>query len=346
MRQDNITLIEAIKRIATARNCKSLALNLVPTLSLLIKADAIIFLRLLRGDDAFEVAAESPENCKQSRLDIIKHASGYPCVKSDSGMMDCWARREVMSEETSGEISGEIRHLFPIDINNKFIGMLAIYGSIEVGCLQDFLYVYCNFMAVLDDNEHDTLTGLLNRKTFDLHIDALITDAGIKEAISFDEGTERRKESDAKIDWLCILDIDYFKRVNDQFGHIVGDEVLLLFSQKMKLAFRNNDMLFRYGGEEFIVVMAPTNEVDAMKVVERFRQQLALFEFPQIGRVTVSVGMVSIGSQEPASTVLELADQALYYAKEHGRNKVCNYHRLIEAGLLEERNYAGAIELF
>ena len=342
MHQDNITLIESIKRIASARDCKSLALNLVPTLALLIRADAIIFLRLLRSDDALEVAAESPESCKQGRLGIIKHASGYPCVKSDSGMMNCWTRREVMSEE----ISGEIRHLFPIEINNKFVGMLAIYGSIDVSSIQDFLCIYCNFMAVLDDNEHDTLTGLLNRKTFDLHIDELITDAGIKEANSFDGVTQRRKASDDENDWLCILDIDHFKQVNDQFGHIVGDEVLLLFSQKMKLAFRNNDMLFRYGGEEFIVVMAPTNEADAMKVVERFRQQLALFEFPQIGRVTVSVGMVSIGSQQPASTVLELADQALYYAKEHGRNKVCNYHRLIEAGLLEERNYAGAIELF
>ena len=114
----------------------------------------------------------------------------------------------------------------------------------------------------------------------------------------------------------------------------------------MKQSFRSNDLLFRYGGEEFVVVLTPTTESDAVMVFERFRKKLEQFDFPQVGRITASAGIVKINNQLHATAVLEHADQSLYYAKEHGRNRVCNFHELTKAGLLKERDIESNIELF
>ena len=125
-----------------------------------------------------------------------------------------------------------------------------------------------------------------------------------------------------------------------------GDEVLLLFADLMRKIFRSTDLLFRHGGEEFVVVLVPAAESDSFRIFERFRQNVELFEFPQVGQVTVSIGMVKIDAQDNPSTLLEYADQALYYAKEHGRNQVCNYNELIKAGILKVRHTKNDIELF
>jgi diguanylate cyclase (GGDEF)-like protein len=186
----------------------------------------------------------------------------------------------------------------------------------------------------------------LNRRTFETRISELISISLARPAPAPENGAERRKQSGPKSHWLAVLDIDHFKKINDTYGHIYGDEVLLLFSGLMKKIFRNTDLLFRYGGEEFVVVLAPADESDAFMVFERFRQRVELFEFPQVGRVTVSMGMTKIRAEDHSTTVVEHADKALYYAKEHGRNQTCNYHQLIKAGILKEQRYEGDIELF
>ena len=125
-----------------------------------------------------------------------------------------------------------------------------------------------------------------------------------------------------------------------------GDEVLLLFANLMEKTFRNTDLLFRYGGEEFVVVLSPATESDANMIFERFRKKLELFNFPQIGKITVSIGMVNIHTQEHPATLLEHADQSLYYAKEHGRNQVCSYNELIKSGELKVRQVESDIDIF
>jgi diguanylate cyclase (GGDEF)-like protein len=143
-----------------------------------------------------------------------------------------------------------------------------------------------------------------------------------------------------------MIDIDHFKNINDKHGHVLGDEVLILFANLLKKSFRNSDLLFRYGGEEFVVVLSPLPEADACSTFERFRQLLEAHEFPQVGQVTASIGMVNIDQREHQSLILEKADMALYYAKENGRNRLCDYHQLIEQGRLVARQVQSDIELF
>ena len=118
------------------------------------------------------------------------------------------------------------------------------------------LRIYRNVQTLLDYSERDSLTGLLNRKIFDdsfYKVSSLpLLDAKL------DEG-ERRHASGSRY-WLGVVDIDHFKTVNDRFGHLIGDEVLLLLSRIMRGAFRFSDQLYRFGGEEFVVLLLCNDE--------------------------------------------------------------------------------------
>ena len=344
--QVNSTVLNSIVQLTQERNKKSLAGALVKTLSNLIEFESVLFLHVTQDNMSLEVAVAIPEHAAESKLTRMTHNSKPPLFHPDELIARCIRDQHIVLVEDATAT----RCYFPVKLNSRVIGVLAIYGyqrsensDVLIG---GFLSVYGNFLAVLDENEHDTLTQLLNRKTFDACISEFIANASAHNVALLPEEKERRHAQPSNGHWLGVLDVDHFKKINDGYGHLYGDEVLLLFSGIMKKSFRSNDLLFRYGGEEFVVVLSPTSEVNALMVFERFRRAVELFDFPQVGRVTVSIGMVEISAHEHQSTVIERADQALYYAKEHGRNQVCVYQHLATAGLLAKHHAAGDIQLF
>jgi diguanylate cyclase (GGDEF)-like protein len=121
--------------------------------------------------------------------------------------------------------------------------------------------------------------------------------------------------------------------------------VLILISNILKSSFRSRDRIFRFGGEEFVVMLRSITQQNAHMVFERFRQRVEDYLFPQVGRVTVSMGFVRISGETPV-VILGRADQALYYAKSNGRNQVCFYDDLISSGLLQPENTSSAVEFF
>ena len=145
--------------------------------------------------------------------------------------------------------------------------------------------------------------------------------------------------------WLAVVDIDHFKQVNDRFGHLYGDEVLILLANILRTSFRSHDRVFRFGGEEFVVLLRSTTLATAHRVFNRFRLAVQEYAFPQVGNVTVSLGFVSTTRGSPVE-ILGQADQALYYAKEHGRNQVCFYDDLIASGQLAAKVANDDVELF
>ncbi len=158
----------------------------------------------------------------------------------------------------------------------------------------------------------DQLTGLFNRRYMSRHLNTLIANANaMGKPVSF-----------------LILDIDFFKQVNDTYGHDVGDEVLREFANRISANVRGIDLACRYGGEEFVVVMPDTDLNFAYMVAERLRQAVADAPFrisadPGQLPVTISVGVTaSEGSGDTADALLKRADQALYRAKRDGRNRV------------------------
>ena len=213
------------------------------------------------------------------------------------------------------------------------------------------LRVYRNMHSMFMYSERDALTGLFNRKSFeDTFYKSLRDNSNMQPAKSVPQETsvevERRASAPHEHFWLAMVDVDHFKLVNDKFGHHIGDEVLILVARIMKNTFRGYDRVYRFGGEEFVVLMRSAWHDSAMATIERFRKNMEEYSFPQVGQITVSVGMNIINGGDPPNVVCDKADQAVYYAKRNGRNQVRSYMDLAEKGLIETEVQDGGIELF
>lgn len=226
-------------------------------------------------------------------------------------------------------------------------------NDIAVGCVQmiadplqsseqrniaaGILDVYRNQRNLLDYSERDSLTGLLNRKTFDDKFSMLLAaqaDSAVRIATGALADEERRLVETVPAQWLAVVDIDFFKRVNDEFGHVYGDEVLILVANLLRTSFRSHDLTFRFGGEEFVILLRSCSLDQARAAFERFRANVEAHHFPQLGTVTITLGFASITDETPVA-ILGHADQALYFGKAHGRNQICFYDELVREGLLE-----------
>lgn len=239
---------------------------------------------------------------------------------------------------------------------NIFFGFLVVRQATPLdarqqGIVLGLIRLFCNQLRLLDYSEIDTLTGLLNRKTFDeslLRILSSLQENDVAASGNVLHLPRRRQSADADDShWLAVIDIDHFKTINDTYGHLIGDEVLLMIANMMKTSFRAHDKLFRFGGEEFVVVLKPTEARNAMNIFDRFRRQVEAHQFPQVGHLTISTGFARIGINDLPSAIIDNADEALYWAKHHGRNQVFSYEDLVNEGHLQRRIVeTNSIELF
>src|SRR5215471_17175262 len=169
-----------------------------------------------------------------------------------------------------------------------------------------------NLEAVRNESLTDPLTTLANRKYFDLALEKAIADAA--------------KSGDPMS--LLMTDIDHFKKFNDTFGHLTGDQVLRLVAQAVKQNVKGQDVAARYGGEEFVVVLPRTGLAQALRVGDHIRRAVMGKELMKrstgehLGRVTISVGVATLRRDDTAQTLIGRADAALYAAKRNGRNRV------------------------
>jgi diguanylate cyclase (GGDEF)-like protein len=132
---------------------------------------------------------------------------------------------------------------------------------------------------------------------------------------------------------VCLLDIDFFKRINDTYGHAAGDAVLRKFAHAVQKQIRDSDAFGRYGGEEFLLMLPTTSLEDAMMFAERVRQSIEKLVFADVSeelKVSVSIGVAQFRSGETIGQTVTRADEALYAAKSGGRNRVANYGQTVE----------------
>lgn len=216
----------------------------------------------------------------------------------------------------------------------------SAFSPSRLDVIQGIFGVYQNYQSLLDYSERDALTGLLNRKTFDeqfLRLSLQETHEELDTHAAYDEDHPRQ--------WLAAIDIDHFKRINDRFGHLYGDEVLILVANILRSSFDVKDRVFRFGGEEFVVLLRSISLAHARKALERLRQAVESYEFPQVGHITVSTGFAVMGTGAPVE-ILGQADQALYQAKDGGRNRTCYYGDMVQQGLVSPQVSSNDIELF
>ena len=278
----------------------------------------------------------------------------------------CW-QQEPLSDEQSALIQqakqvsegavkavGQGRQLAAFNSHNDggdTVNLLIQYANSvtydRLIALRALRQVFFNFRAFIDASQRDTLTGLLNRRYFDDCIHRALDVIEEEKSPSTVDALRRSTDTRPSRQWLAILDIDHFKKFNDSYGHLYGDEILLLFSRIMEQTFRESDLLFRFGGEEFVVIMESANPDDAMAALERFRRAVQDYPFPQGEQVTVSCGAIEAVGRNSASDLLGKADEALYYAKNHGRNRTVTYEQLLASGELSDAvRIEGEMELF
>jgi diguanylate cyclase (GGDEF)-like protein len=260
----------------------------------------------------------------------------------------CLSGREASTEACGPD--GTRTLWLPIWFGDKATTCLEIvratpFPATTIHTIAGIVGVYRNFQNLLDYSERDSLTGLLNRKTFEDQLARMLQYPAEPEP-PLPGQPERRCSQGEKKGWLAVVDVDHFKMVNDTFGHLYGDEVLILIANQLQASFRAQDRVFRFGGEEFVVLLRSTTLENAHCIIDRFRGNVEDYQFPQLGKVTVSVGFVSISPYDSPVVTLGHADQALYYAKTHGRNQVCHYNELVERGLLQTMTSNDTAEFF
>lgn len=153
----------------------------------------------------------------------------------------------------------------------------------------------------------DELTGALNRKQLRQYLETSILNLKQQHVSTC----------------LILIDIDFFKKVNDDFGHLIGDQLLKKFSQHIQSQLRKNDLLFRFGGEEFLVLLTDISLTEACTVAEKLRSSISEQRFlGQATQITCSIGVADLRANEDQETWLKICDNLLYQAKHNGRNTV------------------------
>jgi len=245
------------------------------------------------------------KNIKESKFEVVRILLGKELDSSFSDMTS--------------------KIIIPLVFDKKLIGGICFYSKKNIDyssfrffdiMISELLTIFKmkyqynekEFMSVLDG-----LTGLYNRRQFEL---------------GFEQEYNRTRRHPADFS-LAILDIDFFKKVNDTYGHQYGDYVLKTVADLMKQSFRKTDLLYRYGGEELVMIMPETNIEGAVIPVQRLRRAVEGYDFEYNGvhaKVTVSIGLtMNYPTLESSEEILKSADEALYKAKSDGRNRVITY---------------------
>lgn len=347
-----LELISHVVKISARRDRTEINSALVDTLLDLFSPQRLTIYRCYVGKKktvVFACAGYGPDGQYLRNAYLPEHRYCQPidrdpllkrCQKEASAVLDILpdgTHRVVFPvirlEEPQYMVDVELTDEFSADHRVTLMGLIEYFG---------------NHIALLDYGEADTLTGLASRKTFDKHLFELLGQAASDEMTGgHAENPARRKLNDNSSHWLAVCDIDHFKQVNDTFGHLIGDEVLIMVAQVMRQSFRFDDQLFRFGGEEFIALLQPTDPASAQATLDRFRRDIEETVFSRVGHVTVSVGFSRLLPNDTPTDVIDRADEALYYAKHNGRNRVDCYESLIESGALKAKEIVkGEVELF
>lgn len=210
------------------------------------------------------------------------------------------------SEEMKAAAAGMIEEAKRMIQENKLLEEKLIKSSAIMRQLRQ------EMESVRKEAMTDALTGIANRKLFDSESYRMVSEAN----------------ADGKKLSLLMMDIDFFKSFNDNYGHQVGDQVIRLLARTLKDGVKGRDLPARYGGEEFAVLLPETELESAVKLGDALREALAAKEVlnrnsgERLGRITMSVGAAELGANEKVAELIERADSALYKAKAAGRNQV------------------------
>lgn len=334
-------ILESLAKITEEGETQTLVRSLVTTVLQMTSVDFVAVLKVFGATRSEQVTIEAyaerfaqqpDESIKDYYFGVIQN-----CITVKSS--------QARWHEGKYVVTAPIMNQHKTGVEYITLAVFATPNHDHEVLILGFTKILQNFVRILHDGERDGLTSLLNRKRFQDRLYAIIG----KQRTAADRAANPTKRKPPNLEehyWLGLVDIDHFKKINDEYGHLFGDEVILMVARCLQSSFRDDDLLFRYGGEEFVVVIGPCDQAMAVKIFERFR---AAVERKQVGRataVTVSIGVAQVSLNDIPVTIVGNADKALYYAKEHGRNQIAVYDDLVEAGLLSPPEIDDNFEVF
>ncbi len=210
------------------------------------------------------------------------------------------------------------------------LGLLRLGGEVASGQYRDEFLAFVRSevrlfamggllyaLAIVKDQLADAHRQVLQMHTL-ARTDPL---TGLPNRLALSEHLEREAHRADGL-YVVLLDLDHFKQINDRYGHTVGDEVLKEVGRRLRSSLRKGDLLGRWGGEEFMIVMRGESQHDVLAAVERLREDIAFWPFDQVGAVSASFGVAEGHIGDSIHGLLDRADRALYQAKHLGRNRV------------------------
>ena len=289
---------------------------------------------LLFKKDIFQIMFKNYKELKyQDYSDdyyAIKHEvdDKYHTISNDTAVFTVTTLKNV-----SGDEIGEIKFVKNLKYyTDKIVLIRSISISIAVLLFSISAYliyrIFNNYMNIINDYQSKleiknySLTKLSNTD----HLTQIHNRHSIETILDRELKKVKRHKTELS---LVILDIDDFKKVNDTYGHNVGDEVLKSIAKVVFSSIRETDYFGRWGGEEFIIVSPETSLNNALVMCEKIRSNIYSFDFKEVGRVSCSLGLASYSNDENEHTLIHNADTALYQAKNSGKNKVVPYHKSI-----------------
>ena len=325
-------LYDIVKELAIQKSPAAILTSVTDKLYNLFAANGAVAFIMHYRDDGIHTEPVFATGFEQREIDHLQH------VFSDGKMTWPWSGLSNMDDGTAYEtqtglitmsvllsrrlnilpllVSGKLQGLIVLGWNDRMqeiptskeLVLSTIASQTAIGLERAYLYDHFQAMALTDP-----LTRLANRRQFEV-----VLAREISRTLNYHRPLS-----------LIMLDIDFFKKVNDTWGHLAGDVILQRMGTLIKEGFRPTDMMARYGGEEFAVVLPETGLEEAIQLAENFRVDIesANFEVDDtIIKITISLGVATFESSsnwaEPKTELIDAADQALYQAKQQGRNRV------------------------
>ena len=357
------TLTEHIIKLTDHRDRELLELTLSKALIDLLRIDRVVVARVYSEESVkrwLEIASLDARGGGKVTDPLRVDFQTLRLLDDDRERLRCLQERDMVERAWAGAEGPRITYV-PLfdDSRSDDEGVVEIHsgGSLnkgQLGIVKDLVHVFRNMYNLLAYSDRDALTGLLNRKSLDDSFYSAVLeelDHGIESETRVLETevlpvSERRHRVPPNY-WLGTVSVDNFGAINDKNGHLMAEEVLLLVARIMNNTFRTYDRIYRFGGEQFAVLMHCPDEALVLAAFERFRANMEKFNFPQVGRVTASAGFSRVTADDSPSTTLERAERAVDYAQRRGGgNQVFSHDDLVRKGLFDDVPKIGAVDLF
>jgi diguanylate cyclase (GGDEF)-like protein len=355
------TLIEHILKLTDHRDRDLLELTLSKALIDLLPVQRITIARVMseEGEGRWLEVARMDAKGGGKVVDPLRvDFQTLTRLNDASDRVKCLLTRDIVEIAWAGEQGPRI-YMLPLfsDSRKDDAGVIEVHcestlNSEAVLMIEQLRRIYRNMYALLEYSDRDALTGLLNRKSLD---DAFysavleeldgVTGNIVVSAKPQNLDQDRRHRVPANY-WLGSACIDNFGAINDAHGHLIAEEVLLLVGRVMSNTFRTYDRIYRFGGDHFGVLMHCPDEALVLAAFERFRANVEAFNFPQVGKVTVSCGFTSVLADDSPSSALEKTQRAVDFAQRSGRNRACSHLGLVRRGFFGGVPNVGGVELF